>query len=88
MKFGLWNCRGMGRKSIWTELEATCKINYIQMIALVETKTEIEPSKSCWRKAGFDFCHFSPAVGKAGGICLLWKSYQMIDDVCEICFTT
>ena len=58
------------------------------MIALVETKTDIEPPKNCWRKAGFDCCHFSPAIGKAGGICLLWKSYQMIDDMCEICFTS
>lgn len=88
MKIGLWNCRGIGRKNLWSDIKATCKINKIKMLALVETKSFEGPSKNIWRKAGFDFCHVVPANGYAGGLCLLWKSYQMLDGVCEIAFST
>ena len=84
MKIGLWNVRGIGRKTLWTEIEAICKNDRIHMIALVETKTQTPPNKNVWKKAGFDTCLFSPANGRSGGICLLWKNHQLIDEMCEM----
>jgi len=70
------------------EKELSDKINNIQMLALVETKSITGPTKNTWRKAGFDNCLVVPSLGLAGGICLLWKNYQMIDDLCEIAHTS
>lgn len=84
MKIGSWNCRGIGRQSLWTDIEATCKINKIQVLTLVETKSVTGPTKNRWRKAGFDNCVFSPSIGLAGGLCLLWKSYQMTDEYLKL----
>ena len=71
MKIGLWNCRGIGRNNLWTDIEAICKINNIQILALVETKSITRPTKNTWQKAGFDNYLVVPSLGFAGDICLL-----------------
>lgn len=61
MKVSIWNSRGMKRNNFWTEIEAFCKNERIQIMAIVETKTEQIPDEKEWRKAGFDGIIWSPA---------------------------
>ncbi len=70
----------MGRKNFWSNLAVNCKIERIQLMALLETKSEIEPVEKAWKSAGFDNMIYSPACGLSGGICILWKSYQLISE--------
>ena len=74
MMISLWNCRELGRKHLWAEVDVFCKMNHLQAMALTELKTNIEPKENIWKKAGFDNLTFVPSVGKTGGICLMWKS--------------
>ena len=60
----------------WTEIETFCKIEQIQIMAIVETKAEQCPNEKVWRRAGFDHLFWAPADGLAGGICVLWKAFQ------------
>ena len=84
MKIAFWNCRGMRKKIFWTNLNIICKNEAIQVIILAETKTSVEPDESLWKNAGFDNILFVPAVGFAGGLCMLWKEYQFRDEKIEI----
>ena len=75
MKIGFWNSRGIGRDFFWQEIDVFCKIEQIQIMTIAETKTEKPPSDSIWRKLGFDNLVWSPAVGRAGGLMVLWKDH-------------
>lgn len=77
MKISLWNSRGMKRKNFWTEIELFCKAERIQIMVTVETKTDKAPEEGVWRKAGFDHMVWIPAHGFSGGLCLLWKEFQL-----------
>ena len=84
MKVGYWNCRGIGRHSLWTEIDSFCKIENIQIIAIGETKTDWEPSDQVWRRAGFDNMVWIPAIGKARGLMVLWKEHQMVNEEVKV----
>ena len=77
MKVSLWNTRGTKRNNFWTEIEIFCKNEHVQVMAIVETKSEQIPEEIIWRKAGFNNIIWSPAIGRAGGICILLKQYQL-----------
>ena len=84
MKVALWNNRGIGRKSFWPEIDSFCKIEQVHIMAIVETKTDKLPSDQVWRRAGFDNIVWSPADGRAGGVCLMWKEYKFTSEHVEI----
>ena len=84
MRVSIWNSRGMGRKSFWPEVDAFCKIERINIIAIMETKTDKEPEENTWKKAGFDNFIWSPASGRVGGLCVMWKAHQLINEQIEV----
>lgn len=67
----------MKRNNFWTEIDMFCKTEKIQIMSTVETKTERAPEEGVWRKAGFDHMEWIPARGFSGGLCLLWKEFQL-----------
>ena len=84
MKITTWNCRGIGKKTFWMDVESFCKIERIQLIALFETRTNKEPSEKVWKKTRFDQFYYIPAMGFLGGICVMWKTYQLTNEILEI----
>lgn len=51
---------------------------------IIETETETQPPDQIWKQDGFDnFCS-SPASGRSGGICAMWKSYQLYNETLEL----
>ncbi len=77
MIFSSWNIRGIGKPNLWSDLGVICKIENIQLMAIIETKSEIPPIDTLWKSAGFDKMIYCPAKGLSGGMCILWKSFQL-----------
>ena len=80
MKICLWNCRGLKKLNRWTEINALCKTEHFQMIALVEIKCPQLPAPDKWTKAGFDSHEFVPSIGMSGGLLIVWKNHQLVNE--------
>ncbi len=61
----------MGRKNFWSDLGVNCKIEKIQVMAIVETKSENPPDDIQWKGTGFDNMVYCPASGFSSGMCVL-----------------
>ena len=74
----------MGRPNLWSDLGIICKIENIQLMVIVETKSVNPPTDSLWKSAGFDNMCYYPAIGRSGGLCILWKSFQLTFETIKI----
>ncbi|PKU70997.1 Putative ribonuclease H protein [Dendrobium catenatum] len=70
----MWNCRGVRKKNTGHFLRHLVASNEVVMIGLVETKVETFGRHEVDRLVGrgWDYFHH-PAVGKSGGLLLLWR---------------
>ena len=84
MKITYWNCRGIKKTTFWTEIDSKCKNEHIQIMALAETKSETIPEDKIWKTAGFDEAIWSPASGRSGGLGILWKSFQLTNEIITV----
>ncbi|PKU77540.1 Putative ribonuclease H protein [Dendrobium catenatum] len=70
----MWNCRGVRKKNTGHFLRHLIASNEVLLIGLVETKVETFDRADVDRLVGrgWEFFHH-PAVGKSGGLLLLWR---------------
>lgn len=84
MIFMVWNYRGLGRATTVKSLWELLRTHRPDVLFLSETKLHNHDiALQLGLSLGFSFVHCVPAIGKAGGLLLLWKdpaSLQVIID--------
>ena len=74
-----WNCRGLGNPRTVHELTKLVKCYKPLMLFLCETKrksSDMERLRVTW---GFDCCMAVDAIGKGGGLALLWMHEARVE---------
>ncbi|KAG2712613.1 hypothetical protein I3760_04G135300 [Carya illinoinensis] len=74
MKLLSWNCRGLGNPRTVQDLCSMAESNKPQLVFIMETKIRKQKSERIKRRLACEGCFVVEAVGKGGGLMLLWDS--------------
>ncbi|RYQ85067.1 hypothetical protein Ahy_B10g104568 [Arachis hypogaea] len=80
-----WNCRGIVAPLTVSELRSICKSLRPSVLFLMETKASNLSYVRTRRKLGFDNIFCVESRGLSGGLCLFWKSNNIIINVYAWC---
>lgn len=72
MKIISWNCKGLGKGETVRYLTGLVKKHKSHCVFLMETKGKFENMKRMCEKLGFKNYEIVEAIGKAGGLTLMW----------------
>ncbi|XP_042982759.1 uncharacterized protein LOC122311987 [Carya illinoinensis] len=68
-----WNCRGLGNPRTVQDLYRMVEEKRPKVIFLIETKANASRLDGVRRRLGFEGCFVVEAVGRKGGLALLWR---------------
>jgi hypothetical protein len=74
-----WNCRGLGNPRTVRDLCRMAKEKKPDVVFLIETKCRNAKMEKIRVKLGFECAFVVEAVGKSGGLALLWKEKNFLE---------
>uniref|UniRef100_A0A2N9HGL8 Reverse transcriptase domain-containing protein n=1 Tax=Fagus sylvatica TaxID=28930 RepID=A0A2N9HGL8_FAGSY len=74
-----WNCRGICNAATVKALRASIRANHPEIIFLSETKASVSRINRVAKLLGFSNFHVVEAIGRSGGICMLWSSSVQVE---------
>ncbi|XP_042980139.1 uncharacterized protein LOC122310310 [Carya illinoinensis] len=81
MKILSWNCRGLGNPWTVQDLHHLVKEKRPDIVFLIETKLMAKNFEGIKRRMAWDGCFVVEAIGRSGGLVLLWKDEEEVDIV-------
>ena len=74
-----WNCRGL--RALRTVQEVAKLVTRFNLLVLFLSETKVKSSKMEWLRSkwGYDSCLIVEAVGRSGGLALLWKQEVTVE---------
>ena len=74
-----WNCRGLGNPQTVNTLKKVIRLEDLNLVFLMKTKSDEEWVKIARNQCGFKDSHVVPSDGLKGGLALFWKSDIKVD---------
>jgi exonuclease III len=74
-----WNCRGICNAATVKALRASIRAHHPEIIFLSETKASISRINRVAKLLRFSNFHVVEAIGRSGGICMLWSSSVQVE---------
>ncbi|XP_042962443.1 uncharacterized protein LOC122296709 [Carya illinoinensis] len=79
MKILSWNCRGLGNPQTVQTFRMFVKEKLPDVVFLMETKIPYARAHGIAKTLNFNGCYVSEAVGRSGGLILLWKQKDLLE---------